>query len=158
MARRIACLSVITGVLGLPVAAAIVPVAALAAAATSTTVLPAAGNSGSSPFSPSLPSGPTASTATAAPAISTTGTSGTSSLSGGAAIGIAAGAVIVLGGISFFIWRDARRRAPVRARTAGAGGGLDGAPVSGSRGSKAKPKTRKLSPAERRRRKRGKAR
>jgi hypothetical protein len=60
--------------------------------------------------------------------------------------------VIVLGGIAFFIWRDARRRAPVR--TADAYG--DG---TGRRaGSKAPPKQRKLSAAERKRRKRGKAR
>jgi hypothetical protein len=88
------------------------------------------------------------------PTISTTGTSGSSSLSGGAAIGIAAGAVLVLGGISFFIWRDARRRAPVRASA----DGVDGRGGPASRGSKAKPKPRKLSPAERKRRKRGKAR
>jgi hypothetical protein len=59
--------------------------------------------------------------------------------------------VIVLGGIAFFIWRDARRRAPVRTAEAGVGSGR-------RTGSKPPPKPRKLSPAERRRRKRGKAR
>ncbi len=128
--------------------------AAVLAASTGTTIVPA-GNSGSSPFSPSLPSGPTTpTTTTAIPTVSTASTTGDSSLSGGAAIGIAAGAVIVLGGIALFIWRDARRRAPVRA-AAGGPGGVDG---TASRGSKAKPKQRKLSPAERKRRKRGKAR
>jgi hypothetical protein len=59
----------------------------------------------------------------------------------------------VLGGISFFIWRDARRRAPTRARPAGA------LAAEGRRqGSKQRAKPRKLSPAERRRRKRGRAR
>ena len=81
---------------------------------------------------------------------STTNSAGSSSLSGNSAIVIAVGALVVLGLISFFIWRDARRRAPV---TSGAGG----FEVRRS-GSKAPPKPRKLSPAERRRRKRGRAR
>ena len=125
---------------------------AVLAASTGSAVLPA-GNSGSSPFSPALPSGPTTPTTTAIPTVSTASTTGDSSLSGGAAIGIAVGAAVVLGGIALFIWRDARRRAPVRA---GAGG--LGTVDSPARGSKAKPKPRKLSPAERKRRKRGKAR
>jgi hypothetical protein len=60
--------------------------------------------------------------------------------------------MIVLGGISFYIWRDARRRAPVRAHAAG--------PIGEGRrtGSKQRAKPRKLSPAERKRRKRGRAR
>jgi hypothetical protein len=65
-------------------------------------------------------------------------------------LAIVLGAVIVLGGIAYYIWRDARRRAP--ARTADALGG------TGRRaGSKPPPKPRKLSPAERKRRKRGRA-
>ena len=65
---------------------------------------------------------------------------------------IVVGAIVVLGGIAVFIWRDARRRAPVRAAEAGVGG-------TGRRtGSKPPPKPRKLSAAERKRRKRGKAR
>jgi hypothetical protein len=84
--------------------------------------------------------------------IGTTGTSSPGGLSGGGTAAIAIGALVLLGGISFFIWRDARRRAPVRAAAAGAD-------VAGGRqGSKPKPKPRKLSPAERRRRKRGRAR
>ena len=58
---------------------------------------------------------------------------------------------MLIGGISFFIWRDARRRAPVRHAHATAG-------VGGRAGSKRPIKPRKLSAAERRRRKRGKAR
>jgi hypothetical protein len=60
--------------------------------------------------------------------------------------------VVLLAAISFFIWRDARRRAPVR--SGGGELGLDGRRA----GSKPKPKSRKPSPAERRRRKRGRAR
>jgi hypothetical protein len=82
--------------------------------------------------------------------VTTTSSRGSSSLSGNSALVIAIGALVVLGAISFFIWRDARRRAPV---TSGAGG-FD---VRRS-GSKAPPKSRKLSAAERRRRKRGRAR
>jgi hypothetical protein len=58
----------------------------------------------------------------------------------------------VLGGISFYIWRDARRRAPARTRGVAAVG--EGRRV----GSKQRAKPRKLSPAERKRRKRGRAR
>jgi hypothetical protein len=56
---------------------------------------------------------------------------------------------VVLAGISFFIWRDARRRAPQR--------GGEGYEIRRS-GSKPPPKPRKLSAAERKRRKRGRAR
>ena len=82
-----------------------------------------------------------------------TGTAGSSSLSSGNAFAIAVGALVVLAGISFFIWRDARKRAPAKATGAGDSG--DG---PGRRGSKPPPKPRKPSPAERRRRKRGRAR
>jgi hypothetical protein len=95
---------------------------------------------------------PTASSTTPTIISPTTSTSGSSSLSGGSAIGIAVGAFVVLGGIAFFIWRDARRRAPVAARTSGSG--EDGGNRPGSR---APPKARKLSAAERKRRKRGRA-
>jgi hypothetical protein len=102
------------------------------------------------PFTPTTPSVSTPTTPTvAAP---TTTSSGSGGLSGGAAVAIGIGALVVLGGISFFIWRDARRRAPVRHRVAlGPGEG-------GRAGTRPKPKPRKLSPAERRRRKRGRAR
>lgn len=121
-------------------------------------VLPAtAGAQGtvtSNPFSPGLPSAPvqtpTATTPTVVP--TTTSTSAGGSLGGGSIVAIAIGALVLLGGISFFIWRDARKRAPVRHRaTATAGEG-------GRPGSKSRAKPRKLSAAERRRRKRGRAR
>ena len=108
-----------------------------------------------SPLSPGFPQ-PSVSTptTTTTPTITTTPTSGSGSgFSGSSALIIAIGAIVVLGGISLFIWRDARRRAPTRNRA------LAPIDAEGKRaGSKARPKPRKLSPAERRRRKRGRAR
>jgi hypothetical protein len=109
----------------------------------------------SNPLAPGLPAptGPTPTTSTP-PIVAPTTTSATSSgsgLSGSAAIIIALGAIALLAGIAYFIWRDARRRAPVRGAHATAGVGARG-------GSKRAIKPRKLSPAERRRRKRGRAR
>ena len=117
----------------------------------------AAAQSPTNPLSPSFPqpsvSIPTTST-TAAPTVSTTPTAGGgSAFSGNSAIIIAIGALIVLGGIAYFIWRDARKHAPKGHRLV--------APIDaeGRRaGSKPRPKPRKLSPAEKRRRKRGRAR
>lgn len=105
------------------------------------------------PLAPGLPSSPPTIPNQTTPTIinPTTTTPGSSGLSGGAAIGIAIGAIVLLVGISFFIWRDARRRAPVRHAHATAG-------VGARSGSKRQPKPRKLSPAEKRRRKRGRAR
>jgi len=88
------------------------------------------------------------------PPTSTTSNGSSSGLTGTDAIAIAIGAVIVIGGISYFIWFDARKRAPKRGRLAAAGVGAAGRRA----GSKPPPKPRKLSPAERRRRKRGRAR
>jgi hypothetical protein len=109
------------------------------------------------PLTPGLPQNPAAAPTTApAPTVTGAGnvsTAGGSTLSGSSATVIAIGALVVLLGISLFIWRDARRRAPVRRRAA-----VDG-PEAGTRtGSKPRTKPRKLSPAERRRRKRGRAR
>jgi len=131
---------------------AVVLALASAALAVPTTALGQSTN----PLSPLEPSPTPAPTTTAAapPVITSTQTqtSGSSSLSGTNAILIAIGALVLIGGISFFIWYDARRRAPIRHRAAAATAG------DGSRpGSKTKPKTRKLSPAERKRRKRGRA-
>jgi predicted PurR-regulated permease PerM len=123
---------------------------ATAASAPTLTPLPSASNplSGGVPLSPAQT---TSTTATVLPNVSTAG-SGSSSLSSGSALAIVVGALVVLVGISFFIWRDARRRAPIRAANAAAGS-------EGRRtGSKAPPKPRKLSAAERKRRKRGRAR
>jgi hypothetical protein len=106
-----------------------------------------------SPFSPGLPQSTPSITPTSTATPTSTSTSTNSGLSGTGIAAIAIGALLVLGGISFFIWYDARRKAPVR-RAAAAYGGVDGRARTGS---KAKPKPRKLSPAERRRRKRGRA-
>ena len=108
---------------------------------------------GSNPLSPGLPQPsapvPTTPTPTAINPTTTSSTAG-SGLSGSNVLIIAIGALVLIGGISLFIWRDARRRAPVRHAHA--------SPESGRSGSKRPVKPRKLSPAERRRRKRGKAR
>jgi len=108
-----------------------------------------------SPFAPGVPSSPSQvqTTTTAPPVVLTTpSTSGTGGLSSGDALLIGIGAIAVLGGICYYIWRDARRRAPIKHHEhVGGNEGRGGA-------QKAKPKTRKLSPAERRRRKRGRAR
>ena len=109
-----------------------------------------------SPLSPGFPqqtaSTPTVTTVT--PTVTSTPTAGSGSgFSGSSALIIAIGALVVLGGISLFIWRDARRRAPVRHRAA-----LPADPTERRQGSKQRAKPRKLSPAERRRRKRGRAR
>jgi hypothetical protein len=117
--------------------------------------LPSQSAGGSNPLSPGFPqpSVSTPTTTTAVPTISTATSAGSGSgLTGNSAIIIAVGAIIVLGGISLYIWRDARRRAPARSR---AGGAIDEGRRSGS---KQRAKPRKLSPAERKRRKRGRAR
>jgi hypothetical protein len=120
--------------------------------------LPAAAvaQGGSNPLQPGFPqpsvSIPSTSTPTSTVTTSST-TGGGSGLSGSSAILIAVGALVVLGGISLYIWRDARRRAPTRHR------GADLTAGEGRRqGSKQRAKPRKLSPQERRRRKRGRAR
>jgi len=124
--------------------------AAATAAAPTVTTNPLSGG-----VSPLLPV-PTTTTPTTVVTNATTAAPGSSSISSASVIAIAVGAIIVLGGISLFIWRDARRRAPVATRAGPSGDGR------GRAGSKppAKPpaKPRKLSPAERRRRKRGRAR
>ena len=116
----------------------------------------AGAQSSSNPLTPGFPqpSVSTPTTTTAVPTIQTTATAGGGSgFSGSSAIIIAIGAIVVLGGISFFIWRDARRRAPKGHRT------LAPIDAEGKRaGSKPRPKPRKLSQAEKRRRKRGRAR
>jgi hypothetical protein len=103
---------------------------------------------GGNPLAPFTPA-PTPTGATPTVATTTTSSSG-GGLSGGAAVAIGVGALVVLGGISLFIWRDARKRAPVRHRPAEA--------TAGGPGSRQRQKSRKLSPAERKRRKRGRAR
>jgi len=131
----------------------------LAAVVSAALMWPAAAlaqSTATSPFTPGFPtpSVSTETTTTAVPTVSTSATAGGgSAFNGNSAIIIAIGAAIVLGGIAAFIWRDARKHAPVRHRTAAAEAG-----AGGRQGSKQRTKPRKLSPAERRRRKRGRAR
>jgi hypothetical protein len=114
---------------------------------------PALATTTSSPFSPGVPQSTTATaTGNTGTAITTVGTSTSSSgsgLSSGTALAIGIGAIALIGGISFYIWYDARRRAPVRAHAAAA----TRPNVPGSK----RTKPRKLSAAEKRRRKRGRA-
>ncbi len=107
------------------------------------------------PLNPVLPtiSTPTVTSPAATVPVTTTAAPGGGSFSGADAIAVAAGAFALLAGISFFIWRDARRRAPQRGRAVTAT-----ADAGGRAANKPRPKTRKPSPAERRRRKRGRAR
>lgn len=132
-----------------------------AAAASGTTPAPTLPPAGSTtPFAPGVPQSgaatPTSSTPTVVPSPSQgTATSGSSGLSSTGVALVVIGALALLVGISLFIWRDARRRAPVKA---GARGALDDDDRRSKPGSKRQQKPRKLSPAERRRRKRGRAR
>jgi hypothetical protein len=168
VSRAVACLVAVLVALG---SGLVAPVAALAAhkssasaptatAAASPTATAASGSGGAAalpgstnPLSGGVPlsSATTPPAATQTVANSSTNGNGSSSLSSASALVIVIGAAVVLGGIAFFIWRDARRRAPVRADAALAGEGRRA-------GSKAPPKSRKLSTSERKRRKRGRAR
>jgi hypothetical protein len=91
-------------------------------------------------------------TTTVAP-VTTTSSSG--GLSGLDAILIGAVAVLLLCGIAFWVWRDSRRHAAELAHHASDDTVYGGRAHSGS---KTPHKPRKLKPAERKRRKRGKAR
>jgi hypothetical protein len=141
-------------ILALPAVA--VPGVALGAGSTSSVPLVSPNQGQGNPLAPLTPSSPVQPTTSSAPPVvapTQTPTSSGGTFSGTNAIAIAAGALLLIAGISFFIWYDARRRAPIRHRAAAATAG-----GSGRAGSKPKPKQRKLSPAERRRRKRGRAR
>jgi hypothetical protein len=131
-------------------AALLLPAPGALAQGSGTPVLPGQGPSNA--LTPFTPQSPIPAQTAPTPTVPSATTSTSSGLNGTDGVAIGIGAVLVLGGISFFIWRDARKRAPVRqhAATAAAGGGS---------GPRQRPqKSRKLSPAERRRRKRGKAR
>src|SRR5205807_2111931 len=77
-------------------------VAVLALSAPAVAVAQPGSTSPLSPFTPSLPPSPST-TQTTTTAVPTT-TTGGGSLSGGSVIAIAIGALVVLGGISLFIW------------------------------------------------------
>ena len=83
--------------------------------AASTPVTPALPD-GTSPFSPGVPVSPATSTAALTPTV-VQGTSTSSSgggISSSDALLIGIGAIVVLGGVCLFIWRDARRHAPIK--------------------------------------------
>jgi len=132
------------------------------AAAGSGTATAGSGSSGSGSGGGALSPGVTApgtpattpqtQTQTATSPTTTTSASGGGSLGQSSIIGIVVGSVIVIGGVTFYIFRDAGRRAPSRRRRADAGPSTE-RPVPGSQ----RVKPRKLSPQERRRRKRGRA-
>ncbi|HEY2259447.1 MAG TPA: hypothetical protein VGH45_07025 [Solirubrobacteraceae bacterium] len=128
------------------------------ALAAGTAATPAPPTSTTNPLAPGIPVSPAPST-TAAPTptivqTASSNSAGSSSLSSNSVLFIAIGAIVLLVGISYFIWRDARRRAPVKGRGLTGELGLEGKRA----GSKPPRKPRKLSAAEKRRRKRGRAR
>ena len=88
-----------------------------------------------------------------APVVTTSSSAG-GSINSTDALLVALGAIVVLGAIAYFIWSDSRHHVRALHRAAAANGTTGGP----GRGSKAAPKSRKLKPAERRRRKRGRAR
>jgi hypothetical protein len=113
--------------------------------------------SGGGPLSGGVtaPGTPTPTTATQTQATSpttTTAGSGGGSIGQSSIIGIVVGSVIVIGGVCFFIFRDASRRTRARGRRADAGP-TQQPKVPGSQ----RVNPRKLSAQERRRRKRGRA-
>ena len=117
----------------------------------------AVAQTGTNPLTPGFPqptvSVPTTTTPVVPTVQTTTTAGGGSGFSGNSTLIIAIAAIVVLGGISFFIWRDARRRAPTKSHA-----WAPGLEEGQRKGTKARAKPRKPSPAERRRRKRGRAR
>ena len=149
--RRLLALVLAALVAVAPAALLAAPGLAQAAGSTPTVTVQ---SSGSSPFTPGVPQAPVTAPTTptiTVPASTSSSSSGSGGLSGTTSSMIAIGAVVVLGGIAYFIWRDSRRHAPVRHAALE---GVDGR----SSGSKRRQKSRKLSAAERKRRKRGRAR
>jgi hypothetical protein len=111
---------------------------------------------GGGPLSPGVtaPATPTPTTATqtATSPTTTTAAGGGGSIGKSSIYGIVIGSVIVIGGVCFYIFRDAARRAPSRGRRAATEPSQE-RKVPGSQ----RVKARKLSAQERRRRKRGRA-
>jgi hypothetical protein len=154
--RATSTLALLLGILALiaPGAMAGTSAASTATAPASTLVpqsLGSGGLSGGLPVTPS--SGQTTTSPPVAVPTSTTASSG-GGLGGNGTIALAAVAVVVLGGVVWFIWRDSRRHATVKPGGYTAAEALGG----GRSGSKAPPKSRQLSQAERKRRRRGRAR
>jgi hypothetical protein len=116
-----------------------------------------AAGSGGGPLSGGVtaPANPTPTTATQIATNATTtaaGGGGGGSIGKSSIYGIVIGSVIVIGGVCFYIFRDAARRAPSRVRRTATGPSKE-RKLPGSQ----RVKPRKLSSQERRRRKRGRA-
>lgn len=125
--------------------------AAFAATTTSTTPTTLSLPGGSNPLTPGVPNTVTPTSTTT---LVTTTSGGGGLGKAGTILLIAFGALILLG-IPVYIWFDARRKA---ARIHHGQGPTSSAGGQVRKGSQAPPKSRKLSAAERKRRKRGKAR
>jgi hypothetical protein len=115
-----------------------------------------AAGSGGGPLSggvtaPGTPT-PTTATQTTTSPTTTTAAGGGGSIGKSSIYGIVIGSVIVIGGVCFYIFRDAARRAPSRVRRTATGPSKE-RKLPGSQ----RVKPRKLSSQERRRRKRGRA-
>ena len=95
---------------------------------------------------------PTTATQTATNPTTTTAAGGGGSIGKSSIYGIVIGSVLVIGGVCFYIFRDAARRAPSRVRRTATGPSKE-KKLPGSQ----RVKPRKLSSQERRRRKRGRA-
>ncbi len=152
--RRLLALSLLISSLACGCVAGLAAPAALAAGSTTASTTPAV-----APPSLNLNNATQNAAGVSTPAVetipATTTTSSSSGLSGLDALIIAIVAVLVLGGIAFWVWYDSRRTA------ARVGHGAHEEPTYGARahsGSKTPYKQRKLKPAERKRRKRGRAR
>jgi hypothetical protein len=166
--RRLFALSLLISSLACAGAAGLTAPAAFAAAATSTgaasTTTPAASTAPVASTTPAIPQPSlnlsnaeqsAAGVSTPQQTVPVTTTTSSGGLSGLDALIIAIVAVLVLVGIAFGVWLDARRSA------ARVGHGHTDDSLYGERahsGSKAPHKPRKLKPAERKRRKRGRAR
>jgi hypothetical protein len=170
--RRLLALSLLVSSLAYAGAAGLTAPAALAAGSTGTvaTTTPAAATTPAVTTTPAvsnnvpppsfgLSNAQQNAAATQTPQVAPTPVASTTTSSGGLsgldAILIAIVAVLVLGGIAFWVWFDSRSQA------ARVGHGNPDEPLYGARahsGSKTPHKQRKLKPAERKRRKRGRAR
>jgi hypothetical protein len=149
--RRLLALSLLITSLACGCAAGLAAPAALAAGTSGTSLGAASANTAPNFGLSSGGAATTPATTTATPVTTTSSSGGLSSLDGVVIIVVAA---LLLGGVAFWIWYDSRGHA------ARVGHGKDDA-MFGQRahaGSKTPHKPRKLKPAERKRRKRGRAR
>jgi hypothetical protein len=126
------------------------------------TAMPAAAVAATNPFVPAPQQAPQNAAPTQAPAPTpapvTTTTSNDGGISDGQVALLSLAGVALIVGIWMIIMRDARRATAGRVNTGRSRRDDDGTVRTGGRATKAAHRSRKLSPAERQRRKRGKAR